>query len=151
MTNPTSNSDRSLNRPQHPSQSTSAAGAATPTPEQRGLAVSTNVAHGLRTSLNGQAAHGASLKDAYLESAYGVADEISDFVSAAISGQILWGAVAELTQQKLESLPKPERVTFDVAPALEQFKPPAFKLRGATQNRYLPSVDGSFGELPPAS
>ena len=147
MTNP---NPANLNRPQHPSQSTSEPGATTPTPEQKGLAVSTSVAHGLRSSLNGQAAHGASLQEAYLEAAYGVADEMSDFVSAAISGQIVWGAVAELTQQKLESLPKPERVSFDVAPALSRFKAPAWKLRGATENRYLPSAAGSFGDDPAA-
>ena len=146
--NPKTTSDRSLNRPQHPSQSTSAGGAhsKTPTPEQKALAVSTGVAHGLRTSLNGQAAHGADIQGAYLEAAYSVANEISDFVSAAVSGQIVWTAVAELTQQKLERLPKPERVTFDVAPALSQFERPAWKLRGETPNRYLPSATGSFGE-----
>jgi len=185
MTNPNSNSDRSLNRPQHPSQSTSAAGATkTPTPEskatpsslqeiletrraegvgaaelapeqppaeadkRRALAASTSVAHGLRTSMNGQVDHIRSLQGAYYQAADNIAEDASDFFAAAISGQYIWGNIHALTQEKLATLPKSERV--DLAPAQELLPPPSTKRNGATQNRYLPSAAG-LGELPPAA
>lgn len=147
MTN--SNSDRSLNRPQYPSQSTSEGGATkTPTPEQSALAVSTSVAHGLRTSMNGQVDHIRSLQGAYYQAADAIAEDASDFFAAAISGQYVWGNIAALTQEKLATLPKSDRV--DVAPAQGLLPPPSTKRNGATQNRYLLSAV-PFGEQSPAA
>lgn len=137
--NPSNTSDRSLNRPQHPSQSTLESGATkTPTPEQSALAVSTSVAHGLRTSMNGQVDHIRGLQGAYYQAADNIAEDASDFFAAAISGQYVWGNIAALTQEKLAQLPKSDRV--DVAPAQGLLPPPSSKRDGVTQNRYLLSA-----------
>ena len=144
MTTPTTNpSNPDLKRPQHPTQSTSESGATqTPTPEQSALAVSTSVAHGLRTSMNGQVDHIRSLQGAYYQAADAISEDASDFFSAAISGQYVWGSIAARTQEKLAALPKSARV--DLAPAQGLLPPPSWQRNGETQNRYLPSATGSF-------
>ncbi|MBD1918894.1 MULTISPECIES: hypothetical protein [Cyanophyceae] len=114
--------------------------------ESKAMAQSTAVAHALRTRLNQDIQQVAGLQDAYSQAVYAAANEASDFAVSGISGEFFWGTVGEMTQQKLNSLPKHEEVTFDVAPALSLLKPPAWKLQGATHNRYLPSATGSFGE-----
>lgn len=138
----TNSSNSKLNKPQHPG-----AASTTPTPtasDRKALATSTSAAHGMRTALNSQVDHIAGLQSAFIEAASPVADQASDFLAAAISGELLWGEVSRRTQEKLNSLPKPERV--DLGLGLERLQLPAWQHSGATSNRFLPSSGGdAFG------
>lgn len=150
MTNPKNASDRSLNRPQHPSQQASESGITTPTPDgpsgqSRALATSTAAAHGLRTRLNQDIGHAAGLQEAYTAAANATAEEAADFFAAAMSGELFWSEVSRRTQEKLAALPKPQAVP-DFSQGLKQLPPPSWKRSGATHNRYLPSATGSFGD-----
>jgi len=150
MTTPNpSNPD--LKRPQHPTQSTSESGATTPMPEtatgpdSRAMATSTAAAHGLRARLNQDVDHAAGLQGAYLQAAAATADEAADFFAAAMSGELFWSEVSRRTQEKLAAIPKPQPVP-DFSQGLKRLPPPSWQRNGETQNRYLPSATGSFGE-----
>lgn len=114
--------------------------------ESKAMAKSTAVAHSMRLRLNEDVSHIAGLQKSWVEGAKPVAENASDFIAGAITGELLWGAIAEMTEQKVAAAPKAERVTFDVAPALSLLEPPAWRLPGETHNRYLPSATGSFGD-----
>lgn len=118
--------------------------------DRRALATSTAAAHGLRTRLNQDIGHAAGLQEAYTAAATATADEAAAFFAAAMSGELFWNEVSRRTQEKLAALPKPEEVP-DFSQGLKRLPPLSWQHSGATQNRYLPSVTGSFGELPPAS
>ena len=135
-----------LNRPNHPSQKPQPASTSTPTPtptsEQRSNALSTSVAHGMRSAIDSQVSHLQSLQDAYCDAASPVVDEASDFFAGAMSGELLWQGIATETQRKLEALPKPERV--DLTP--KRLKPFSFKRSEGTGNRFLNSSPTAFIE-----
>lgn len=136
------NSKTNLNKPQHPGEAST-----TPTPtasDRKALATSTAAAHGMRSALNSQVDHIAGLQSAFIEAASPVADQASDFLAAAISGELLWGEVSRRTQEKLNSLPKPDRV--DLGLGLERLQLPAWQPSGATTNRFLPSSGGAAFE-----
>ena len=139
MTNPNSKTSPSN---QHHGE---ASATKTPTGSSKALATSTAAAHGMRTALNSQVDHIAGLQNAFIEAASPVADQASDFLAAAISGELLWSEVSRRTQEKLDSLPKPERVELGLA--LERLQLPAWQPSKATTNRCLPSSSGSFGDL----
>lgn len=135
-----------LNRPNHPSQKPQPASTSTPTPtptsEQRSNALSTSVAHGMRSAIDSQVSHLQSLQDAYCEAASPVVDEASDFFAGAMSGELLWQGIATETQRKLEALPKPERVNL-TPKTLRGF---SFKRSEGTGNRFLNSSPTAFIE-----
>jgi len=131
---PTSNTP---NRDQADSTSTSTP---TPTSEQRSGALSTSVAHGMRSALSSQMSHLQGLQDAYSEAASPVVEEASEFFAAAMSGELLWQGIAEQTQERLAALPKPERVDLS-PPKLRGF---SFQRSEATGNRFLGSSPTAF-------
>ncbi|HZG40166.1 MAG TPA: hypothetical protein VEZ50_15925 [Nodosilinea sp.] len=157
--------------PQHPSNGAPAQADTRPTDpaaeqpsagpsECKAMANSTAVAHALKNRLTQDVQKLQALQGAYANAVFTAADQASDLVVAGISGDLFWGTVGQMTEEKLAALPKHEEVSFDVAQDLEQLKLPAWKPSGATSNRYLTSVPGSFGEytnpyadpqLPPAA
>lgn len=131
----------SLNRPTRPQGSVSEGGATqTPTSEQRALATSTSIAHGMRKAINSQVDHISGIQEAYSQAVEPIADEASDLFAGAISGEILWQEIAQRTQQKLDSLPKPARV--DLTP--KQLRPFCLKRSEGTNNRFLSSSATAF-------
>ena len=133
---PTSNTP---DRDQADSTSTSTP---TPTSEQRSGALSTSVAHGMRSALSSQMSHLQGLQDAYSEAASPVVEEASEFFAAAMSGELLWQSIAEQTQERLAALPKPERVDL-TPPKLRSF---SFRPSAATFNRFLSSSPAALIE-----
>lgn len=114
----------------------------TPTSEQKALAISTSVAHGIRTALNGQVDHIAGLQQAYSEALEPIADEASDLFAGAISGELLWQEIAARTQEKLDALPKPQRI--DLSP--KALKPFCINRSAGAKNRFLSSSPAGFLE-----
>ena len=138
-------------KPQHPTQSNRPQ----PTPtgsadsEQRAIAIGTAAANSTRIAVNEQIDHIDGMQEAYAAAIAPVADEASDFLASAISGELLWQRIAEQTQEKLDKLPKPQAVEFQV----KSLPKLSFKRSEVKPNRYLNSgatafPDGSTHAIP---